>query len=50
MSDESMSPQDRRKFVGAALLGAAGGQDFPRPVKDAMTAVSQVMTRSSYWV
>ena len=26
----------------------AGGTDFPRPVKDAMTAVSQVMTRSSY--
>ncbi len=28
----------------------AGGTDFPRPVKDAMTAVSQVMTRSSYYV
>ena len=26
----------------------AGGTDFPRPVKDAMTAVSQLMTRSSY--
>ena len=26
----------------------AGGEDFPRPVKDVMTAVSQVMTRSSY--
>ena len=26
----------------------AGGTDFPRPVKDAMTAVSEVMTRSSY--
>ncbi|RLA45569.1 MAG: demethoxyubiquinone hydroxylase family protein [Gammaproteobacteria bacterium] len=26
----------------------AGGTDFPRPVKDAMTAVSQVMTRTSY--
>lgn len=26
----------------------AGGTDFPRPVKDAMSAVSQVMTRSSY--
>ena len=26
----------------------AGGTDVPRPVKDAMTAVSQVMTRSSY--
>ncbi len=29
---------------------AAGGADFPRPVKDAMTAVSQVMTKSSYWL
>jgi ubiquinone biosynthesis monooxygenase Coq7 len=29
---------------------AAGGEDFPRPVKDAMTAVSQVMTTSSYWL
>jgi len=28
----------------------AGGADFPRPVKDAMSAVSQVMTKSSYWV
>ena len=28
----------------------AGGTDFPRPVKDAMSAVSKVMTRSSYWV
>jgi ubiquinone biosynthesis monooxygenase Coq7 len=26
----------------------AGGTDFPRPVKDAMTTVSQVMTRTSY--
>ena len=26
----------------------AGGTDFPRPVKDAMTAVSQVMTKTSY--
>lgn len=29
---------------------AAGGQDFPRPVKNAMTALSQVMTRSSYYL
>ena len=29
---------------------AAGGADFPRPVKEVMTLVSQVMTRSSYWV
>lgn len=28
----------------------AGGVDLPRPVKDAMSAVSQVMTRSSYWI
>ncbi|MEH6569116.1 MAG: 2-polyprenyl-3-methyl-6-methoxy-1,4-benzoquinone monooxygenase [Halioglobus sp.] len=28
----------------------AGGADLPRPVKDTMTAVSQVMTRSSYWL
>jgi ubiquinone biosynthesis monooxygenase Coq7 len=28
----------------------AGGADFPRPVKDAMSAVSKLMTRSSYWV
>ena len=26
----------------------AGGTDFPRPVKDAMTTVSKVMTRASY--
>ena len=28
----------------------AGGTDFPRPAKDAMTAVSGLMTKSSYWV
>ena len=28
----------------------AGGTGFPRPVKDAMSAVSKLMTRSSYWV
>lgn len=28
----------------------AGGTDFPRPVKDAMTAVARVMTGSSYRV
>jgi ubiquinone biosynthesis monooxygenase Coq7 len=28
----------------------AGGADLPGPVKDVMTAVSQVMTKSSYWV
>jgi len=29
---------------------AAGGQPFPRPVKEVMTAVSRVMTRSAYHV
>jgi ubiquinone biosynthesis monooxygenase Coq7 len=28
----------------------AGGTAFPRPVKDAMTVVSGVMTKTSYWV
>ncbi|WP_116368937.1 2-polyprenyl-3-methyl-6-methoxy-1,4-benzoquinone monooxygenase [Parahaliea mediterranea] len=28
----------------------AGGADFPQPVKDAMSLVSKVMTKSSYWV
>lgn len=28
----------------------AGGRDFPRPVKDAMTLVSKLMTRSTYHV
>lgn len=27
----------------------AGGVEFPKPVKDVMTALSQVMTKSSYW-
>ena len=29
---------------------AAGGRDFPLPVKQAMTALSRVMTQSSYYV
>jgi len=29
---------------------AAGGRDFPAPVKDAMSAVSKVMTRTAYYV
>ncbi len=29
---------------------AAGGQDFPAPMKNAMTALSRVMTVSSYYV
>jgi 3-demethoxyubiquinol 3-hydroxylase len=28
----------------------AGGIDFPRPIKRAMTRVAAIMTRSSYWV
>ena len=28
----------------------AGGTDLPQPVKDAMSLVSKVMTKSSYWV
>jgi ubiquinone biosynthesis monooxygenase Coq7 len=40
--------EDEERHGDNAL--AAGGTDFPRPVKDAMTAVSQLMTRSSYWV
>jgi len=27
-----------------------GGQEFPRPVKDAMSLASQVMTRTTYWI
>ena len=38
--------QDEQRHGDNAL--AAGGTDFPRPVKDAMSAVSQVMTRTSY--
>jgi ubiquinone biosynthesis monooxygenase Coq7 len=40
--------EDEQKHGDKAL--EAGGSDFPRPVKDAMTSVSQVMTRSSYWL
>ncbi len=38
--------EDEERHGNNAL--AAGGTDFPKPVKDAMTAVSQVMTRTSY--
>ncbi len=38
--------EDERRHGDNAL--AAGGTDFPRPVKDAMTVVSRVMTGSSY--
>jgi len=40
--------EDEQRHGDNAL--AAGGTDFPRPVKEVMTRVSQVMTRSSYWV
>jgi 3-demethoxyubiquinol 3-hydroxylase len=40
--------EDEERHGNNAL--AAGGEDFPQPVKDAMTAVSQVMTKSSYWI
>jgi len=38
--------EDEQRHGENAL--AAGGTDFPQPVKDAMTTVSQVMTRTSY--
>ena len=27
-----------------------GGEEFPQPVKDAMTLASQLMTRTTYWI
>ena len=38
--------EDEQRHGENAL--AAGGTDFPKPVKDAMSTVSQVMTRTSY--
>ena len=38
--------EDEQRHGDKALQ--AGGSEFPRQVKDAMTAVSHVMTRSSY--
>tara|TARA_R110002110_G_C13470397_1_gene720555 strand:+ start:37636 stop:38280 length:645 start_codon:yes stop_codon:yes gene_type:complete len=38
--------EDEQRHGENAL--SAGGTDFPRPVKDAMSAVAQVMTSSSY--
>jgi ubiquinone biosynthesis monooxygenase Coq7 len=38
--------EDEQRHGENAL--AAGGTDFSKPVKDAMTTVSQVMTRTSY--
>ncbi len=38
--------EDEQRHGDKAL--AAGGSDFPRQVKDAMSAVSRVMTHSSY--
>lgn len=40
--------EDEERHGANAL--AAGGTNFPTPVKNAMTAVSQVMTKSSYYV
>lgn len=40
--------EDEERHGAEAL--AHGGREFPRPVKDAMTAASQLMTRSSYWL
>jgi len=40
---------DDEERHGANAL-AAGGAALPPPVKDAMTAVSKIMTRSSYWL
>jgi ubiquinone biosynthesis monooxygenase Coq7 len=40
--------EDEHKHGDKAL--EAGGAEFPQPVKDVMTAVSQVMTKSSYWL
>lgn len=40
--------EDEERHGDNAL--AAGGADFPGPVKNVMALVSQVMTRSSYWV
>ena len=28
----------------------AGGTEFPRPVKDAMTRMAKLMTETTYWV
>jgi ubiquinone biosynthesis monooxygenase Coq7 len=38
--------EDEQRHGDKAL--EAGGTEFPKPVKDAMTAVSKVMTRTSY--
>ncbi len=40
--------EDEQRHGDKAL--EAGGADFPQPVKDAMSAVSKLMTRSSYRV
>ena len=40
--------EDEQRHGENAL--SAGGTDFPRPVKDAMTAMSRLMTESSYRV
>lgn len=40
--------EDEERHGNNAL--EAGGVDFPIPVKDAMTTVSKLMTKSSYWI
>ncbi len=40
--------EDEERHGAEALEN--GGEEFPRPIKDAMTAASQLMTRSTYWV
>ncbi len=40
--------EDEERHGENALV--AGGHDFPAPVKNAMTALAQVMTKSSYYV
>lgn len=40
--------EDEERHGADAL--AHGGEEFPKPVKDVMTAASQLMTRSTYWI
>jgi 3-demethoxyubiquinol 3-hydroxylase len=58
---DALPPQDgrSRRIIEQMLIDEAehgqkaldaGGWDFPRPVKRAMTRVASLMTRSSYWI
>ncbi len=40
--------EDEERHGANALQ--AGGTDFPTPIKDTMSRVSEVMTKSSYWI